>query len=235
MLHKPGPKKRGRKRKNPELTEDERALVRKLQNRESAKLSRVRRKVIAAEYEEQITELVDNNKRLHDQVTALNNRLSFLQSLLTVHVTPTGGAGLPANVQNAVGGGVGVGGGGSGAGPVGGITVVGNTGGANVSNDGAGGSGGVGGAMHMGGAIPGYGAVGGGSIGAAGGPAQGGVPSGAPNAGAAGTGVERPGPNVPYYSPNQRPPVGDQGDAQMRPADNRQAFQGGPPINPGGR
>lgn len=100
---KPGPKKRGRKRKNPELTEDERALVRKLQNRESAKLSRVRRKVIAAEYEEQISELVDNNKRLHDQVTALNNRLSFLQSLLTVHVTPTNNSRIPSSSNGVPG------------------------------------------------------------------------------------------------------------------------------------
>jgi Basic region leucine zipper len=112
---KPAPKKRGRKRKNPELTEDERALVRKLQNRESAKLSRVRRKVIAAEYEEQISELVDNNKRLHDQVTALNNRLSFLQSLLTVHVAPAGGGGGGGD-----GGGGGCGGGGGNSGPGGG-------------------------------------------------------------------------------------------------------------------
>jgi Basic region leucine zipper len=85
---KPPAKKRGRKRKNPELTEEERALVRKLQNRESAKLSRVRRKVIAAEYEDQITELVEKNYELRDQVAALNSRLGFLQNLLTVHVTP---------------------------------------------------------------------------------------------------------------------------------------------------
>jgi Basic region leucine zipper len=93
-------KRRGRKRKNPELTEDERALMRKLQNRESAKLSRVRRKVIAAEYEDQITELVDNNDRLRDQVAALTNRLSYLQSILTVSVVPSAGSTLAPNEQH---------------------------------------------------------------------------------------------------------------------------------------
>lgn len=85
---KPGPKKRGRKRRNPELSEDERALLRKQQNRESAKLSRVRRKVIAAEYEEQIADLVNKNESLKNQVSSLNNRLSVLQNLLTVYITP---------------------------------------------------------------------------------------------------------------------------------------------------
>lgn len=82
----PGPKKRGRKRKNPELTEEERALVRKEQNRESAKLSRVRRKVIAAEYEGRLNALVGENAYLRKQVEGLNNRLVYLQSLLTVSV-----------------------------------------------------------------------------------------------------------------------------------------------------
>lgn len=82
----PGPKKRGRKRKNPELTDEERALVRKEQNRESAKLSRVRRKVIAAEYEGRLSALVGENTMLRKQVEGLNNRLVYLQSLLTVSV-----------------------------------------------------------------------------------------------------------------------------------------------------
>lgn len=81
-----GPKKRGRKRKNPELTEEERALVRKEQNRESARLSRVRRKVIAAEYEGRLSELVNENSSLRKQVEGLNNRLAYLQSILTVTV-----------------------------------------------------------------------------------------------------------------------------------------------------
>lgn len=82
----PVPKKRGRKRKNPELTEEERALVRKEQNRESAKLSRVRRKVIAAEYEGRLNTLIGENTMLRKQVEGLNNRLVYLQSLLTISV-----------------------------------------------------------------------------------------------------------------------------------------------------
>ena len=82
----PGQKKRGRKRKNPELTDEERALVRKEQNRESAKLSRVRRKVIAAEYEGRLNALVEENTMLRKQVEGLNNRLVYLQSLLTISV-----------------------------------------------------------------------------------------------------------------------------------------------------
>lgn len=82
------PKKRGRKRKNPELTEEERALVRKELNRESAKLSRVRRKVIAEEYEGRLKTLVGENACLRKQVEGLNNRLIYMQSLLTVSVRP---------------------------------------------------------------------------------------------------------------------------------------------------
>ncbi|PXF43415.1 hypothetical protein BWQ96_06805 [Gracilariopsis chorda] len=52
-------KRRGRKRKNPELTDEERILWRKHQNRESAKLSLVRRKVIAAEYEGKLNALIN--------------------------------------------------------------------------------------------------------------------------------------------------------------------------------
>lgn len=82
----PGQKKRGRKRKNPELTEEERALVRKEQNRESARLSRVRRKVIAAEYEGRLNSLIGENAMLRKQVEGLNDRLLYLQSLLTITV-----------------------------------------------------------------------------------------------------------------------------------------------------
>lgn len=84
----PGPKKRGRKRKNPELTDEERALVRKEQNRESAKLSRVRRKVIEAEFEGRLKALVGENTYLRKQVEGLNNQLVYMQSLLTVSVKP---------------------------------------------------------------------------------------------------------------------------------------------------
>lgn len=84
----PRPKKRGRKRKNPELTDEERALVRKEKNKESAKLSRVRRKVIAEEYEGRLKALVGENASLRKQVEGLNNRLVYMQSLLTVSVRP---------------------------------------------------------------------------------------------------------------------------------------------------
>jgi hypothetical protein len=95
------PKRRGRKRKNPDLTEEERALVRKQQNRESAKLSRVRRKVIAAEYEDQISELVESNEKLREQVSALTNKLTCLQSILTVSVVPAGQGPAATNAPHA--------------------------------------------------------------------------------------------------------------------------------------
>lgn len=85
-------KKRGRKRKNPQLSEQERALFRKEQNRESARLSRVRRKVIAIEYEDKLKALVDENAFLRKKVDGLNNRLAYLQSILTVTVTQKSGA-----------------------------------------------------------------------------------------------------------------------------------------------
>jgi len=82
----PQPKKRGRKRKNPELSEEERKALRQAQNRESAKQSRMRRKVMAAEYEKRVTTLEDENETLRDTVSALSDRLQFLQNLLTVSV-----------------------------------------------------------------------------------------------------------------------------------------------------
>ncbi|KAI0562317.1 bZIP transcription factor [Gracilaria domingensis] len=82
----PVKKKRGRKRKNPELTDEERILWRKQQNRESAKLSRVRRKVIAAEYEGKLNALINENTILRKQVDGLSNRLLYMQNLLTVSV-----------------------------------------------------------------------------------------------------------------------------------------------------
>lgn len=82
------PKKRGRKRKFPELSDEERKALRQAQNRESAKQSRIRRKSMAAEYEKKMSTLNDENNALKDEVSVLNNRLSFLQSLLTVSVNP---------------------------------------------------------------------------------------------------------------------------------------------------
>jgi hypothetical protein len=90
------PKKRGRKRKNPELSEDQRKALRQAQNRESAKQSRLRRKTIAAEYEQRVTTLSSENETLRDTISALSDRLQFLQGLLTVSVTqrpPAAGAG----------------------------------------------------------------------------------------------------------------------------------------------
>lgn len=81
-------KKRGRKRKHPQLSEAERAFARKEQNRESARMSRVRRKVIAAEYEGKLSELINENSLLRKQVEGLNNRLAYLQSILTITVRP---------------------------------------------------------------------------------------------------------------------------------------------------
>lgn len=82
----PQPKKRGRKRKNPELSEEERKLLRQAQNRASAKQSRMRRKVMAAEYEKRVNTLEGENETLRDTVAALSDRLHFLQTLLTVSV-----------------------------------------------------------------------------------------------------------------------------------------------------
>lgn len=84
-------KKRGRKRKHPELTEEERKLARQEQNRKSAKMSRVRRKIIAAEYEDKMNTLVSENSNLKNQVNALNQKLHYMRSLLTLSVTPTQG------------------------------------------------------------------------------------------------------------------------------------------------
>lgn len=89
----PQPKKRGRKRKNPELSEEERKALRQAQNRASAKQSRMRRKVMAQEYEKRVTTLEGENETLRDTVAALSDRLQFLQNLLTVSVQkrPPGG------------------------------------------------------------------------------------------------------------------------------------------------
>lgn len=80
------PKKRGRKRKNPHLSEEERKAQRQAQNRESAKLSRIRRKNMTAEYEKRVSTLEGENENLRDTVNALNDRLEMLQKLLTISV-----------------------------------------------------------------------------------------------------------------------------------------------------
>lgn len=89
------PKKRGRKRKNPELSEDQRKALRQAQNRESAKQSRLRRKTQTAEYEQRVTTLCTENESLRDTISALSDRLHFLQGLLTVSVTTQRPSGAP--------------------------------------------------------------------------------------------------------------------------------------------
>lgn len=79
-------KKRGRKRKNPHLTEEERKAQRQAQNRESAKMSRIRRKNMTIEYEKRVTTLEGENENLRDTVAALTGRLEMLQNLLTISV-----------------------------------------------------------------------------------------------------------------------------------------------------
>lgn len=79
-------KKRGRKRKNPHLSEEERKAQRQAQNRESAKLSRIRRKNMTMEYEKRVTTLEGENENLRDTVLALTDRLEMLQNLLTISV-----------------------------------------------------------------------------------------------------------------------------------------------------
>lgn len=94
------PKKRGRKRKNPELSEEDRKALRQAQNRESAKQSRIRRKTMAAEYEKRVSTLEGENENLRDTVAALSDRLMYLQNLLTVSARerPSDGVG-PADTQ----------------------------------------------------------------------------------------------------------------------------------------
>lgn len=74
-----GGKDKNRKRK-------ERDEKRKELNRESARQSRVRRKVIAHEYEDKINSLLSENSHLREQVGRLNGKLNYLQSILTVTV-----------------------------------------------------------------------------------------------------------------------------------------------------
>lgn len=80
------PKKRGRKRKNPHLTEEQRRAQRQAQNRASAKQSRMRRKHMTKEYERRVHTLEGENENLRDTVAALTDRLEILQNLLTVSV-----------------------------------------------------------------------------------------------------------------------------------------------------
>eukprot|EP00184_Porphyridium_aerugineum_P008202 CAMPEP_0184692500 /NCGR_PEP_ID=MMETSP0313-20130426/958_1 /TAXON_ID=2792 /ORGANISM="Porphyridium aerugineum, Strain SAG 1380-2" /LENGTH=611 /DNA_ID=CAMNT_0027150335 /DNA_START=569 /DNA_END=2404 /DNA_ORIENTATION=+ len=89
------PKKRGRKRKYPEMTEEQRAELRKKQNRESAKKSRQRKKKMSQQYEEMIQNVMQENRDLKDQLSALGKRLEMMQQLLTVHVVQDSAAPVP--------------------------------------------------------------------------------------------------------------------------------------------
>ncbi|CAN8072217.1 unnamed protein product [Agarophyton chilense] len=80
------PRKRGRKRKNPHLTEEQRKAQRQAQNRESAKLSRIRRKHMTMEYERRVNTLEGENENLRDTISGLEDRLQMLQNLLTITV-----------------------------------------------------------------------------------------------------------------------------------------------------
>ncbi|GAB0493145.1 hypothetical protein MMPV_004418 [Pyropia vietnamensis] len=97
------PKKRGRKRKNPELTEAQRIAHRQAQNRDSAKKSRQRRKEQAQAHLARVTELATENSSLREAVGTLHKRLRYLEDLLTVSVSMPGGAAVAAAAAAAGG------------------------------------------------------------------------------------------------------------------------------------
>lgn len=80
------PLKRGRKRKNPGLTDEERKAIRQAQNRENAKQSRLRRINLTEEYRKKAEVLQEENKKLKVSVATLEERLKYLQGMITVSV-----------------------------------------------------------------------------------------------------------------------------------------------------
>lgn len=89
-------KKRSRKKHPVERPKEENAIQQHPPAREdskASKASRARRQILTMEYERQITELVEDNKRLEEQVEELNKRMSVLFGLLTVHLKPKPGHG----------------------------------------------------------------------------------------------------------------------------------------------
>lgn len=78
--------KRGRKRRNPGLTDGERKAIRQAQNRENAKQSRLRRINLIEEYRTNAEVLQEENKRLKVSIAALEDRLEFLHGIITVSV-----------------------------------------------------------------------------------------------------------------------------------------------------
>jgi len=82
------PKKRGRKRKNPQLTDAQRMEERKMQNRASAKKSREKKKVQTVEHVQRIETILHENQNLKAELEHLGKRLDLMQQLLTVQVMP---------------------------------------------------------------------------------------------------------------------------------------------------
>lgn len=80
------PLKRGRKRKNPGLTDEERKAIRQAQNRENAKQSRLRRINLTEEYRKKAEVLQEENQILKVSLATLEERLKYLQGMITVSV-----------------------------------------------------------------------------------------------------------------------------------------------------
>eukprot|EP00871_Galdieria_phlegrea_P003647 jgi/Galph1/4283/GphlegSOOS_G2930.1 len=81
-------KKRGRKRKHPEMTEEERKAYRAMQNRKSAERSRQRKKIQQEAYQKRMEQLCTENDELRSTVQALHERLQYLESILSVTIRP---------------------------------------------------------------------------------------------------------------------------------------------------
>ncbi|GJD08887.1 hypothetical protein Gasu2_31670 [Galdieria sulphuraria] len=79
-------KRRGRKRKHPEMTEEERKAYRAMQNRRSAERSRQRKKIQQEAYQKRMEELCTENDELRSTVQALQERLEYLENLLSVSI-----------------------------------------------------------------------------------------------------------------------------------------------------
>eukprot|EP00179_Madagascaria_erythrocladioides_P007533 CAMPEP_0198323566 /NCGR_PEP_ID=MMETSP1450-20131203/11775_1 /TAXON_ID=753684 ORGANISM="Madagascaria erythrocladiodes, Strain CCMP3234" /NCGR_SAMPLE_ID=MMETSP1450 /ASSEMBLY_ACC=CAM_ASM_001115 /LENGTH=211 /DNA_ID=CAMNT_0044027283 /DNA_START=66 /DNA_END=701 /DNA_ORIENTATION=- len=76
------PAKRGRRPRNPELTDEQRRLERSIKNRESAKRSRLREKAREREVAERLRVSQNERQRLRDDVAALRSRLQYLEACL---------------------------------------------------------------------------------------------------------------------------------------------------------
>lgn len=83
-------KRRGRKRKHPEMTEEERKAYRAMQNRKSAERSRQRKKIQQEAYQKRMEQLCTENDELRSTVQALQSRLEYLENLLSVTIRRSG-------------------------------------------------------------------------------------------------------------------------------------------------